>query len=42
MKKKNNKKKYIANMGTLYDINKSIIENNIKELTPEEIERKKI
>lgn len=41
MKKKNNKKKYIANMGTLYDINKSIIENNIKELTEEEIEEKR-
>jgi len=41
MKKKNNKKKHIANIGTLYDINKSIIENNIKELTSEEIEEKK-
>ena len=41
MKKKNNKRKHIANMGTLYDINKSIIENNIKELTEEEIEEKR-
>lgn len=40
--KKKKKRMSQVKMGTLYDINKSIIENNIEPLTKEELEEKKI
>ena len=40
IKRKNNKKSNIA-VGTLYDINKSIVEKNIKPLTKKELQNKK-
>lgn len=43
LKRKKNKKKttHQVTLGSLYDINKNIIENNVEVLTPEELENKK-
>lgn len=42
LKKKNGKPVAKVDLGTLYDINKSIIENNVPVLTEEELEERKI